>query len=252
MVRRRMATPPSKVVLRAPIRPARLPKFRPVGDAVNRAASASAAEVRTGAPFALGLEEDDPLRDNGQNPSRMAELVRDRLGPNRHHAVNVLGSKLEHHKKANSLPADSVSTSYRDPLKVKRAPGADTWVHRAGTTKAGVSEQRPSNVEGEEHHAAGMDARQAVLAIDGPVGEPSATDNDELDKSKPSSPDANQVRTAIVLLSLICSRRFHQVEILSSIYLQAWYDNRCDGDPCWRRLSRRLMPAVTVLWHWMS
>ena len=242
-----MATPPSKAVLRAPIRPARLPPFRPgasyIGDAVNRAASASAAEVGAGAPFALVLEEDDPLRDNGQNPSRMAE---------RYHAVNVLDSKLEHHKEANSLPAYSVSTPYRDPFKVKRAPGADTRVHRAGTTKAGVREQRPSNVEGEEHHAAGMDARQAMLAIDGPVGEPSATDNDELDKSKPSSPDANQVRTAMVLLSLMGSRRFHQVEILSSIYLQGWYDNRCDGDPCWRRLSRRLMPAVTVLWHWMS
>jgi hypothetical protein len=201
------------------------------------AASAWVAEAGAGAPFALSLvftavgiretrvsvtpsdgnslEEDDPLRDDGQDQSRMAELVaRDRLGLNHDDVVNALDSKPERHKslskEAYSLPAHPMSTPYRDPFKVKRAPGADTRVHRAGTTKAGVSEQRPSKSEGKEHHAAGMDARQAVFAIDGPVGKPSATENDELDQSKPSSPNNPKlVRSAIVLLSSTGSRRFH-------------------------------------------
>ena len=199
------------------------------------AASAWVAEAAAGAPFALNLvftavgaretrvsvtpsdgnslEEDDPLRDDGQDQSRMAELVaRDRLGLNHDDVVNALDSKPERHKaskEAYSLPAHPMSTPYRDPFKVKRAPGADTRVHRAGTTKAGVSEQRPSKSEGKKHHAA-VDARQAVFAIDGRVGRPSATDNDELDQSKPSSPNNPKlVRSAIVLLSLAGSRLFH-------------------------------------------
>ena len=202
------------------------------------AASAWVTEAAAGAPFALNLvftavgaretrvsvtpsdgnslEEDDPLRDDGQDQSRMAELVaRDRLGLNHDDVVNALDSKPERHKsvskEAYSLPAHPMSTPYRDPFKVKRAPGADTRVYRAGTTKAGVSEQRPSKSEGKEHHAA-VDARQAVFAIDGPVGKPSAsaTENDEVDQSKPSSPNNPKlVRSAIVLLSLTGSRRFH-------------------------------------------
>jgi hypothetical protein len=199
------------------------------------AASAWVAEAAAGAPFALNLvftavgaretrvsvtpsdgnslEEDDPLRDGGQDQSRMELVARDRLGLNHDDVVNALDSKPERHKsvskEAYSLPAHPMSTPYRDPFKVKRAPGADTRVHRAGTTKAGVSEQRPSKSEGKKHHAA-VDARQAVFAIDGRVGRPSATDNDELDQSKPSSPNNPKlVRSAIVLLSLAGSRLFH-------------------------------------------